>query len=511
MKIKFIIKEYDDIKEKIDNMSIRDLVDTVCVPHLAPFEKEKVYKSEVVFFHPGTPEQVEEKKEQLKEYKGKVPLITADFECGCGDIISGSVKFPSLYSFGKINDAETVYKIGRATGEEGRRHGYAWTFGPCVDILLEKESPMASLRTAGESVDKVIETCGAYMRGLQDSGLVATLKHFPGEGATTYDQHLTTVENPLSFDEWKESYGKIYKTLIDDGVMAVMPGHIALPSYDEPDENGLYPPATLSYKLMTELLKNEFGFDGIIVSDAINMGGCLGYMNYYKACAKFLECGGDLLLFVNPDERLYTKFEEFIADGTLSLALLKNRAYRVCCFAKYLEEEFKPNPTTDVDMRKLEEYVVKNSVEVVRDRQNVLPFKLTDKTRILHTVIMNDYGKGPYKQLDEKLKSISNNVTTLIDVGCDRLREEVESGKYDLVICSCGCLMSFGTNVVRLHGSVARNMMHGWMRFDTPVVFVNYANPYLCDEYKYAMDTIINTYGVSDSTADVVTDIIFGK
>ncbi len=509
--MKFVIKDYSDVRERVEKMDLRELVDIVCVPHLSPFEKEKVFKSEVVFFHAGTPEDVESKKVQLAQYKGKVPLITADFECGCGDIISGSVKFPSVYSLGKINDANTVYNIGRKTGDEARKHGYAWTFGPCVDLLYEKESPMASLRTAGETVEKVIETSGAYMRGLQDSGLVATLKHFPGEGVTTYDQHLTTVENPFSLEEWWATYGKIYKTLIEDGAMSVMPGHIALEAYDEPDENGLYPPATLSYKLMTELLKGELGFDGIIVSDAINMGGCLGYMNYYKACARFLECGGDLLLFVNPDERLYTKFEEFIADGTLSLDVLKNRAYRVCCFVKYFEEEFKANPVSDVDMKALEEYVVKNSVEIVRDRQNVIPFKLTDKTRILHIVIMNDYGKEPYKKLDEKLKSISDNVTTLVDVGCDRLRDEVESGKYDLVICSCGCLMSFGTNVVRLHGSIARNMMNGWMRFDTPVVFVNYANPYLCDEYKYAMDTIINTYGVSDSTADVVTDIIFGK
>ncbi len=97
--------------------------------------------------------------------------------------------------------------------------------------------------------------------------------------------------------------GKVYKEVIKQGVMTIMPGHLSLPAYDDVCEsNGLYPPATISKKLMTNLLKEEMGFDGIIISDAVEMVGFSGFMNYYEACAKFLEYGGDILLFATPNQ-----------------------------------------------------------------------------------------------------------------------------------------------------------------------------------------------------------------
>ncbi len=507
--MKFFIKDYEDVKKEIDTLSLRELINRVCFPHVVIQEKGTPYSTEAVLFHLGEKDEIRNAVKQWTDHNGKEPVLTADFECDCSRMIKGSGKMPSFYSLGKT-DEDTVYKIGRAVAEESRELGYKWTFSPCVDILMEKESPITTIRTAGEDRVTVLKTSMAYMKGLHDGGIAATLKHFPGDGASNLDHHLTTSENPLSFDEWNESYGYIYKRLIDEGAMAIMPGHISLPSYDERDENGFYPPATLSEKLLGGLLKKELGFEGIIVSDAVNMGGFCGYMNYYRALARFLMCGGDMLLFANPDQRLYKHFEEYLEEGYLTLEVLKNRAYRVSCFAKFLREEFKPTDEKHYDINELEKTVVEDSVEVVRDRGEALPFKLKDDTRILHTVIVNNYTSDKtYESLDEKLRSICKNVTTLADPGCDRLRNDIEDNKYDLVICSCGCTFAYGTNVIRMHGAIARNLMFGWTKLGTPVIFVNYSSPYLGDEYKYAMDTIINTYGVSKSTADKIINLIF--
>ncbi len=509
--MKFTIKHYDDLKARVDAMDIRELVDVVSIPHFAPTTKNIRCKSEMFFVHAGSAEDIKQRKDELTEYKGSTPLFVSDFECGCGAMIKESVNFQSMYAFGKTNNPEAIYKIGRGTGDEGRRHGYTWSLAPCVDILINPESPVASIRTAGENADRVIKITGAYMKGMQDSGMAATLKHFPGDGATNYDQHLTTSVNPLSLEEWWASYGKVYRELINEGAMSIMPGHIALPCYDTPDENGLYPPASLSKRLLTDLLKGELGFDGIIVSDAINMSGFCGYMNFYEACAQFLIAGGDMLLFSNPTEKLYKAFEKFVADGTLPIEVLRNRAYRACCFVRYCQTELNAKEFSGTDMNELEKYVVDKSVEIIRDRNNVLPFALKKDTKILHAVVVNDINYRPYEALDAKLHEISENVTTLIDPGCDRLRKDMEDGIYDLVICSIGTPVTYGVNVTRIHGKVARNMMNGWTKFGTPSVFVNYANPYLYKEYDAMMDTIINTYGISDSVPDKVLELLFGK
>ncbi len=509
--MKFTLKHYDDLKVRVDTMDIRELVDVVSIPHFPPSAKD-LYKSEMFFIHTGSAEDINKKKEQLTEFKGSVPLFVSDFEYGCGRMIKESVEFPSMYAFGKTNDPEAIYKIGRGTGDEGRRYGYAWSLAPCIDILINPDSPVASIRAAGETPEKVIETTSAYMRGMQDSGMAATLKHFPGDGATIYDQHLTTPENPLSLEDWWASYGKIYRALIEDGAMSIMPGHISLPCYDDPDEYGVYPPATLSKKLLTNLLKGELGFDGIIVSDAINMGGFCGYMNFYEACAQFLIAGGDMLLFSNPDEKLYTSFEKFVKDGTLPIEILRNRAYRVCCFLRFCQTEMITKEYSNIDMNALEKYVVDNSVEIIRDRKKILPYNLTPETKILHVVIVNEIsGFRPYEKLDKCLHELSCDVTTLVDPGCDKLRRVIENGDYDLVICSIGTPVTYGVNVSRIHGAIARNMMQGWTKFGTPCVFVNYSNPYLYKEYNAIMDTIINTNGMSASVPEKVMELIFGK
>ena len=108
-----------------------------------------------------------------------------------------------------------------------------------------------------------------------------------------------------------------------------MAAHIALPAYDAVDHNGMYPPASLSYNLLTNLLKKDLGFEGIIISDATEMSGFCGYMNYYEACCTFLNAGGDCLLFAHSTEEFINKMKEYIASGKLTMEVIKNRAYRM--------------------------------------------------------------------------------------------------------------------------------------------------------------------------------------
>ena len=511
--MKFILKDYNDLKLRVDTMSPQSLLRAVCCPDMIPANNRECYAECVGhYLASGT---VEDNKLLVDKIYSEFSerLITADFENGAGAGIKGATRFPEMMAFGEIEDENLAYKMGEICAAEARPLGYTWTLAPCVDLAINKLNPIVNLRCQGDDVEKAIRIGGAYMRGLQDNGIIATLKHFPGDGVGFYDQHLTVGENTLSQNEWDNTYGKIYKTLINEGAMTVMPGHISLGAYDELDEKmDMYPPATLSKNLLTGLLKNKLGFEGIIVSDALNMGGHCGFINFYDGCCRFLESGGDCLLFVHPNEEFLSEMTARIKSGLLSIETLKNRAYRMLCFARQYHENPKPIPAiTKDEAQKISDEVTKKACKIIRDRNGVIPFKINKDTKILHLAIHNNYHKSDVDRITEELNKYSDSVDFMEDPGPGKILNTIKNGSYDLVVCTIGCWLSYGTNAIKLYGPTARNMMNGWTKIGVPVVFVNFGNPWLADEYKATIDTLINTYGCTDHTAEAVIKTIIKK
>jgi len=236
--MKYRIKDYPEVREQIERMSVEDLLRAVICPNIGA-DQEPPRDTNTVFVHPTTTEYANRVADKINRGRENRALIVADMENGAGDAIVGAVPFPSMRAASEAGDPALAYEMGVIAAKEAINAGYHWTFGPCVDILGNRYSPIVSLRTAGEDADTVIEYGGAYMEGLQDNGLIATLKHFPGDGYSLDDQHLTVSETPLSREEWDNTFGKVYGSLIQRGAMAIMPGHIALPAYDTPDDRGL--------------------------------------------------------------------------------------------------------------------------------------------------------------------------------------------------------------------------------------------------------------------------------
>ena len=511
--MKFTLNNYEDLKTRVGNMSVESLLKTVCCPDMIPASNKECY-TECVGHYLASGAKEDNKRLADKIYSEfSERLITADFENGAGAGIKGATRFPEMMAFGEVDDTNLAYKMGEICAAEARPLGYTWTLAPCVDLAINKLNPIVNLRCQGDDVEKAIRIGGAYMRGLQDNGIIATLKHFPGDGVGFYDQHLTVGENTLTKNEWDNTYGKIYKTLINEGAMAVMPGHISLGSYDEIDEKmDMYPPATLSKNLLTCLLKNQLGFEGIIVSDALNMGGHCGYINFYDGCCRFLESGGDCLLFVHPSKEFLQEMTARVENGLLCVETLKNRAYRMLCFARQYHENLKPIPVvSSYDAKKVSDEVVEKACKIIRDRNNIVPFNIKKDTKILHLAIHNNYHKNDVDSITTELKKLADAVTFMEDPGPGKILSEIKNGNYDLVVCTIGCWLSYGTNAIKLYGPTARNMMNGWTKMGVPVVFVNYGNPWLSDEYKATIDTLINTYGCTDHTAEAVIKTIIKK
>ncbi|MBN2342751.1 MAG: hypothetical protein JXX29_24060 [Deltaproteobacteria bacterium] len=516
--MKFTIPITERAKKLVDEMDINSLLCQITCPQFfshTPLPKQHNFGA--LFFHAANKDDL---KTSIKKFKSQCsfpPLITTDMESGPGEMIKDGTQFPSIMAAGIAGDEQLAYDMGRAAAHEGRAVGYNWSLSPCVDIAAVADSPMVSLRSAAQDADTVIKIAGAYMRGLQESGMVATLKHFPGDGFDIYDQHLTVPINPQTREEWFQTSGKVFKELIDQGAMAIMPGHIALPAFDNKwKDTDYYPPASISKPLLGDLLRGELGFDGLIVSDAVNMGGFAGFINRFDAAALFLEAGGDCVLFPNLDY-FHTEMKIRLENGMLKKETLVARACRIVSLKDKLGLlDRDTQPPTDINYEKHEatsRAIVDKCVRVIRDRENLLPTNITKDTRIGHVIISMRYDdeKTLFAELTTELGKYSDSVDELICEAPEEIFDRVYQGDFDLIVCSISARHDYGTNIARLAGPKARLMMGGWMRLGTPTVFISHFHPFIEKEYFYSTDTIINTYGSTKYTMKRLVQGIIGK
>lgn len=516
MKYRIIVT--DRAKSMVEEMGFRRLLKQVCCPTLGRIGAEKLEEFGAMFFHPMERAELERSIRRLKEVSDIPPFIVSDMECGPGNMILGATKFTSMMGLSQTNSEELAYKAGRIAAGEAGEIGYNWTFSPVADLAIDPDSPVVSTRSAGNQPEQAIKIAGAYMDGLQEHGMMATIKHFPGDGYSSWDQHLTTPSLTLDAAAWRNGPGRVFQALIDRGAMTIMPGHIALPAFDEPDERGLYPPATVSSKLLIDLLRQEMGFEGLVVSDAIEMGGVVGYMNYYDACAAALTNGCDMLLFPRMDERFYQEMEQRHKDGRLTLETLRDRASRIVALKqqfRLFDDSSKDKGSFILDRTAnaaVAKEVSERSITVVRDRGGLLPYRITPETKVLHAVIVNHHDR--YGELWERMKReigrLAGTVDQWLDPGPDALFEAAREHAYDVILCSIGSRLSYGLNVVRLHDEVARNMMGGWTKLGTPVIFIAHFHPFVHKEYEASIDTIVNTYGDIECTAELLMESITG-
>lgn len=512
--MKYTQKHYPEYREAVEKMTVDELLAAVVCP-ATDRNSPPIKGTQAVFLGMAPRDILDKQVEGINGSDRDLPaLLVADMEFGAGDSVEGAVRFPSFRAAADSGSEELCYKMGKIAAMESLEAGYHWTFGPCVDILSNHLNPIVSYRTAGDDADTVIKYGGAYMRGLQENGMISTLKHFPGDGYCIDDQHITTPDNPLSRDEWDATFGRVYSELIEEGAMAIMPGHIALPSYDEIDPvTRLYPPATISKRLLTGLLREQLGFDGIIVSDAVTMNGFCGYCNLYQASALFIEAGGDSLLFMPLNDDYINGMKHQIELGNLSLKTLRERAYRMMCFRRDYFDNMYPTVRKKPSPEEAEEAVrgvCSAGVQIVRDRGELLPF--AKGKRVAHAVVPNASNDdfSCVEDLTRKLKEVCSEVEELRDVGPGVLCDIASHKKYDLIICSVMNMPRFGTNIVEIGGPVARNFMCGWTKYDVPVIFVVYGSPFFADVYRASADTVINTNGYGDYTNEYVMKKIFG-
>ena len=259
----------------------------------------------------------------LQKY-AKIPVfIACNPEQGGNGVCPDGTFVSSQVKIGATGKTEYAQAMGRVSGAQIKATGCNMAFAPVVDITYNPQCEEVLSRAYGNDPKLVANMGKAYMEGLQETeGVFCCAKHFPGNGQDYRDAHVSNNVNYVGHDDWMASYGHVYKTLIDGGLDAIMGGHILMPNYmaeiDPEISADTIMPATLCKEIMTDLLRNELGFNGMVVTDASHMVGMTNRMKRKDMLPAAINAGCDMFLFFNDPDEDYNWMLEAYQNGVIS-------------------------------------------------------------------------------------------------------------------------------------------------------------------------------------------------
>lgn len=453
----------------------------------------------------------------------KIPgMIAADVENGPGCVIPGETGFPHPMAWGACGDADLIRRAHEATAIRCRQLGIHWSFSPVVDINYNSDNPVVNIRGISDKPEIVAKFATAAAKGLQKNGFMAAgCKHFPGDGLDDRNQHFCTTVNSMSKEEWMNTYGYVYKQMFEAGVFSVMVAHIALPAYDEIMNEWVgYPPASISYNLQTKLLKEELGFKGCIVSDAMSMTGACACMEEEKLAVEFIKAGGDIVLF--PLFKDFERIKNAVLSGEIPIERINDAVFRVIRLkdnARLFEDQSKILEGIDLEanleeLEKLATEIAEKSLCVVRDYSKELPLKLNKGDKILLVNLKRDAQKarGAYDReldtIEQELQKRGFETVTFINPGRPDIKAHSDAAVI-LINCKISSWDYIG-GTLRIGWEQLAPFWRGEVLKHPHVIFTSFGDPYKLHDFPY-LKNYINAFSYSDATQKAFVRAILGE
>ncbi|MBQ8600335.1 MAG: beta-hexosaminidase [Clostridia bacterium] len=497
---------------------------------------------------------VQDQNRLLQKY-AKVPVFIAcnteaggDGACPDGTFIGSGIKI------GATQNVQYAHDLGRMANEQAAAIGCNMAFAPVCDIHYNWENTEVVARAFGNDADRVAEMSKAYLDGAHTiDGFAAVAKHFPGNGQDFRDAHLSNNNNEFNEEQWMATYGKVYKTLIDGGLDGIMGGHIMMREYMKEIKPGISDeellPATLCPEIMTGLLRDKLGFNGMVVTDASHMVGMTDRMTRKEMLPASINAGCDMFLFFNdPDEDFNTMLEAY-KNGMISEERMTEALTRIIGLKaklglhKKTKEELVPGEEA---LSCLQDPAYKaKAAEISKDCLTLVKYKDADvlpldpsKTKRVMIVYVKGYesamsalaavamGGGATKQNPaEKLRDrlIAKGFDAFIyESPIDKMKKEMAEGKplnLNLYFAGKNAIKDFKAGqdiVISLYdvanGRPSFGLSKGggeipWYVFELPVVGISVNAPTMLADVPM-LRTYINAYDSKDDTMDALVEAL---
>ncbi len=478
---------------------------------LALVEKYKI--GGLIFFQGGPLRQA--RQANMYQAVSKIPLIIAmDAEWGVGMRLDSTVNLPYQMALGAIQNDSLIYEMGREVANNFKRLGMHINFAPVVDINNNPKNPVINYRSFGENREKVTAKSLMYALGMQDNDIIATAKHFPGHGDTAVDSHygLPIINHSKKRLDSIELYP--FRKMIEGGIASIMIAHMNIPILDDTPKT----PSTLSRPIVTDLLKNELGFDGLIVSDAMNMKGVTKYFEIGEADVKALQAGNDLLEVTLDIPKAINAVEKALKTGVLSRQELAEKCKKVL-LSKYLvgldkyekiqtKDLFNElnNPSINLINRKLSE----SSVTVLRNENAIFPIKNLDKVKIATLSIGKTTKRTDFQNMAEKYTKMDHyNLSTKSNQQTIAAIEK-KLAHYDIVLVGMHQVRKRPSNN-SAYPQVIVKLVNRLAKTDKSIIAV-FRNAYTLDKFTDIEKSkgLLMSYYQSTNTQEVAAQVIFG-
>ena len=465
----------------------------------------------------------------------KVPMLfPCNLESGGNGISPSGTFFARPLEVAATNDPEQARRLGYVCAQEGGAVGCNWAYAPIIDIDFNWRNPITNVRTFGSDPDKVLAMGAAYMEGVAeaDHKMAVCIKHFPGDGVDERDHHLMPTVNSLSAEEWMNTYGKVYGTLIEKGAQTVMCGHILQPALerlvnpDVRDEDML--PASQSRALLTGILREKLGFNGLITTDATPMVGFSALQSRADAIRSALMAGADMLVFCKSIDEDFSAVRDGLASGAVTMERLDEAVCRQLALKASLGLHRTALPGPDslpllgcAEHAAWAQECADKAITLVKDNQNLLPLSPDKTPRVRLTVIGEGQGGGFGE---------SDNVTGALKAALERAGFTVvlydyttmERGeiftcgvadmkeKFDLSIVAANVATGSNYTTRRLDWISLMAANEPWYGKDIPTLFLSFCNPYHMIDVPF-ISTFINCYSSNRFCVEAAVEKLTGK
>ncbi len=501
-------------------------------------------------YNPGRPDELQNQNRYIQKYSKVPAFIACNTEKGGDGATPGGTEIGAGIKIGATGKKEYARALGKMSNEEAKLIGCNMAFAPVVDIAYNWQNTEIISRAFGNDPKRVAEMGVQYLEGAHElGGFACAAKHYPGNGLDFRDAHLSNNINDMSVEEWDSTYGYVYKELIDAGLDAIMGGHIMMPTYtralnpDIKDDDMM--PATLSYDLMTTLLRDKLGFNGMVVTDASHMVGMTDRMKRVDMLPLAINAGCDMFLFFNDPEEDFTTMCNAYKNGIISEERMTEALTRIIGLKakmglhKMDKETMVPGPEALAGLgaqqyKDMQKAISEDAITLVKYKdEGVLPITPEKYKRVMIVNIkpaagpmdglmkMMGYGGGPSAAEKVKERLIAKGFAAFVyESPLDVMQKKIEAGEkpsIDMYFAGKNAIADFvaGQDIILTvcdvqNGRPAFGMSKGggeipWYVFELPVVVIGVGAPTMLADMPQAR-TYINAYDKLDTTLDALVD-----
>ncbi|WP_414047429.1 glycoside hydrolase family 3 protein [Macrococcus equi] len=481
----------------------------------------------------GTKEDVQNLLNELQTHS-KIPvLVAANCDSGGNGACKDGTYIASAAQCEAAQDTRVAYNAGLVASRESSALGVHINFDPCVDILQNWRNTIVNTRAYGTNAETVIKYTNAYIDGFNaERDMITCIKHFPGDGTEERDQHLVLGVNELSVEDWNNSFRKVYENHIERGVQMMMAGHIALPEYQKHINPSLEDkdilPATLSKELITDLLKEELNFNGLVVTDASHMLGMTAAMRREDYVPLAIAAGCDMFLFFNDLEEDFNFMLNGYKNGVITEERLNDAVRRILGLKAQLnlhkrQQEgtlLMPESALEVigqpEHLEMQKEAADLGITLVKNTLEELPITPEKHKRIRLYMIENSEKDGIYQSDNSVTANVikeleSRGFEVTLNDGSTRVKGKTLDYRkeVDAAIVIANIVGYAAQNNYRIQWSTAMSNEIPWFVYEVPTVFasLNFTT-HLHDATM--VKSYINAYHSNPVTIKALVDKITG-